>query len=98
MKFTFKTDQPTGRYRSFFKPIHRIKLKGADVGTITHEHPHKIRFMVIKDDIMEDGNPNCVWRWKSLTKKFDSIDEAKLFLKRNTEQILNKINIYIQED
>jgi hypothetical protein len=79
-KFTFKTEKPTGRYRSFFKPSHHIKINGVDVGTIGAEPPHKIRLMVVKQDIMEDNNPNCTWKWIQLTKESASVDEAKVWL------------------
>lgn len=33
-RFTFKTTQPTGRYKSFYTPYHEIKLNGVVVGSI----------------------------------------------------------------
>lgn len=91
--FTFRTEQPTGRYRSFFDPIHYIKFKQRVVGSIGDELPHKIRLMVIKEDINEDKNPNCEWKWITLNKKSASVDEAKQFLKENYEAITTKYNI-----
>lgn len=78
-KFTFKTTKPTGKYRCFHKPYHDIKIKGQTIGNIDHE-TFKIRLMVIKSDINEDGNPNCTWKWITLSKKSNSIQEAKDFL------------------
>ncbi len=93
--FTFKTERPTGPYKSFFSATHDIKLKGVVCGSIDDEKPHAIRFMKLKYDLMEDGNPNCAWRWTKLKKDFTSVQEAKDFLKGNFEKITNSINIYI---
>ena len=92
--FTFKTNKPTGRYKSFYKPTYEIKLKKKIVGAITSEVPHQIRLRIIKKDIMEDKNPNCSWKWITLKKEFNSVDEAKAFLKENYERIVNQLNLY----
>lgn len=57
--FTFKTKKPTGRYASFYPSNHYIKLKNRKVGQIDDETPYRIRLMVKKADINENGNPNC---------------------------------------
>ena len=90
MKFTFKTDKPTGRYKSFFEAYHHIKLKGEDVGSINSKEPFSIRLMVMKKDILEDKNPNCPWKWITLKAEFKSLDEAKEFLNKNFEAITTK--------
>lgn len=97
MKFTFKTNEPTGRYRSFYRPTYYIKLKRKEVGYIGSDKPHIIRLQIIKKDIMEDGNPNCSWRWMKLKKTFDSIDEAKVFLNEHVDEIVSKFNLYYSE-
>lgn len=97
MKFTFKTKRSTGQYRAFYKPSHYIKLKKKVVGSISHDPPHTIRLMIHKKDIMEDGNPNCEWRWLALANKFSSIDEAKTFLNQNVKSIL-ELNLRSAED
>ena len=48
-KFTFKTERPTGRYRSFFPTSITIKLTGKDVGTIYETG--KIGFHIKKKDL-----------------------------------------------
>lgn len=93
MKFTFKTEKPTGRYRSFYSPHHYIKLKGVMVGTIGHEHPHKIRLMVVKDDIAEDGNPNCKWKWITLKVESESVMMAKAWLQEKIHTITQTFNL-----
>jgi hypothetical protein len=97
MKFTFKTDKPKGSYSSFFPNHNRIKLNKKDVGTIDDKKPFKIRLMVEKDDIMEDGNPNCKWRWVTLKQESDSLQDAKDFINRFLPEILIKYTIHTKE-
>jgi len=94
MKFTFKTDKPTGKWRSFEPTFHYIKLKGKEVGTIDDKSPHKIRVAVIKDDINEDGNPNCEWKWCTLKGRFDSVEAAKIYLTENADKIQKELPLY----
>lgn len=108
MKFTTKTTPATGRYRSFFSDHTDIKLKGKEVGEISGtkelgipsvKAPYRLRFMVIKDDINEDGNPNCEWKWITLKKEFNTVDEAKEFVKQEEvcKAVLEKYNLYTEE-
>jgi len=97
-RFTFKTEKTTGRYKSFFPDTHYIKYKGHQVGGIMDAKPYQIRLMVIKEDIMEDGNTNCKWKNIFLAKKSESLDEAKLWLNENIEKILCKYELYMMED
>jgi len=89
MKFTFKTVEPTGRL-NFDPPYHHVKFRKIQVGSIDNSFPHKIRLMVMKKDLMEDGNPNCKWKWITLRKESKSLQEAKDFLNNNVEGILKK--------
>lgn len=93
MNFTFKIHRPTGRYKSFYEPYIEIKLNKIIVGSLDYAKPHKIRLMVIKDDINEDGNPNCTFKSIWLKKENNSIEEAKLWLKEVKEIILKKYNL-----
>jgi len=97
MKFTFKTTKPTGPYSSFFKPYHTIKLGGMEVGSIEPVPPFKIRLTVEKNDILEDGHPNCSWKWIKLMSTFESLEGAKQFLKENTDRIIKKFNLHYSE-
>lgn len=92
-KFTFKTGKPTGRYRSFFTTNTDIKIKGKIVGLILGEN-FTIGFMKIKEDIMEDGNKNCPWKWVYLKKKSSSLEEAKEWLNSVSDNIVAKYNLY----
>jgi hypothetical protein len=94
MKFTFKTDHPTGKYKSFEPDYHHIKLNKKDVGYISDEKPYKIRLQVIKENINENGNPNCVWKWATLKKQSETLQEAKDFLNTNFESITQELKLY----
>lgn len=96
-KFTFKIHKPTGRYRSFYSIRVDIKLDGKRVGSF-NDNDFRIRLQVIKEDIMEDGNPNCVWKNILLKFKANSIKETKVFLNENIEYILKKYKLYKLED
>ena len=93
-KFTFKTIKSTGRWRSFEGDYILIKLNGKECGNIRDNEQHTIGFMVIKDDIMEDGNKNCIWKWIFLKDKFSSLNEAKEFLNINFDKF-SKLNLYL---
>ncbi len=95
MRVTFKTDQPVGRYRSFDSPTHTIKVNGVEVGVIC-DGVFTIRLMVMKTQEELDSNPkssNCKWRWVTLAKKSESLQEAKDFVKNNISAITNKFDL-----
>ena len=78
-----------------------IKLNKKVVGTLFKEgslYPVDIRFKIHKKDIMEDGNPNCEWRWTTLKHKPTTIEEAKLYLLEFNDVIQQKFNLYIDEE
>lgn len=95
--FTFKTIKQTGKWASFYSPEYEIKLKKKVVGRIYHIDTHsalslcKIHFMIYKKDRMEDGNPNCDWRWYRLKRDFPTVDDAKDFLNKNFDELVEKI-------
>jgi hypothetical protein len=92
-KFTFKTEKSTGHYRSFYPDNHYIKIKNVRVGAISDTAPYKIRLQVIKSDILEDGNPNCDWKWIQLRKESTTLQEAKDWLNDNFEILMKKYKI-----
>lgn len=95
--FTFKTEKATGRYRAFFPDSHIIKINKKKVGNITDSRPHKIRFMVIKSDINEDGNPNCSFKWITLKKECETVKEAKEWLKTVYNDLIEKYNFHFSD-
>jgi len=100
-KFTFKTEHPTGSYRSFSNSAYYIKIKRKQVGQI-YDKPStawaresqgdkvRIGFMVFKEDINEDGNKNCSWKWVQLKRTFESVEEAKEWL--NSDGVFEVLN------
>jgi hypothetical protein len=76
---------------------HNIKLYKTEVGLICHEVPFKIRLQVVKQDINEDGNPNCIWKWITLKKESKTLEEAKKFLNDNFVTITTKYKIHIEK-
>jgi hypothetical protein len=97
IKFTFKTHRETGSYAWLHKPYHKVFLNKNEVGSIEPDKPHKIRLMVMKKDILEDGNCNCEWKWITLKRESESLQEAKDFLNENIDVILTKYTIRIYE-
>jgi len=85
-KFTFKTDKPTGRYRSFFDPIYEIKYNKSVVGTISPKPPHRVRLMVSD---LPDGH----WRWVQLKYRGETLPETKAWLLENQEAIMEKYHL-----
>jgi hypothetical protein len=97
MKFTFKTEKATGKWKAFEPDWHYIKLRRKEIGTISDQCPYKIRLRVVKQDINEDGNPNCVWRWITLAKKSNDLTEAKEYLNNHIETIMELCELYMTE-
>lgn len=54
--------------------------------------------MIIKSDILEDGNANCDWKWITLNRNFTSLDEAKIWLNENINLILGKWKLREEKD
>jgi hypothetical protein len=50
--------------------------------------------MVLKKDIIEDNNPNCLWRNIIFQNKFSTSQLAKDWLNNNIDLILSKYNLH----
>ena len=99
-KFTFKTEQPTGQYRSFYSPVHNIKYDKKVCGhltgdNLTSDENVKIKLAVVKKDINEDNNPNCSWKWIQIKETFATLQEAKDWLNENRERIFSQFDLYL---
>jgi len=94
MKFTFKTEKPTGKWKSFEPDHHLIKLKRKECGNITDAAPHVIRFSIKREPSKTHPAP---FHYVTLKKKFDSLDGAKSFLVENTDKIVNQFNLHFFE-
>ena len=92
--FTFKTNKPAGRYRSFFQDEHVIKHNKHDIGIIVcseyNQPPFQIKLRIMKTAEITDNNPNCPWKWITFKNKFTTFDEAKEWLKKNHDGIIEK--------
>ena len=107
-KFTFKNHIHSGKWKSFEPEGCFVKLGRAKVGNIQEIRSYSITdpnagkfsisFQVIKKDIMEDKNPNCLWKWITLKYKPSSLKEAKDFVVKFSEDIQKKFHLYIEED
>lgn len=98
-KFTFKTENPTGKWKSFDNPIHYIKFNKTVVGNISlnEQEIYQIYLMVIKKDINEDKNPNCEWKWILLKQESQTLDFSKEWLNENIDLILSKYTLIQQK-
>jgi hypothetical protein len=101
MKFTFKTERPTGKWKSFDVNRHLIKFNKKECGSISETFSltpiFKIHLTVEKQDIMEDKNPNCTWKGIKFKKEFSSLREAKDFLNENIDAIMENYKLHLFE-
>lgn len=95
-KFTFKTEKPTGKYKSFINNVNNVLFNKKMVGLIEPDN-FKIRLMIVKDDINSDGNPNCPWKWITLSKNNETLQDAQKFLNDNFTNIFIKYTLYQSE-
>ena len=58
----------------------------------------QVMLMIVKKDIMEDGNKNCVWRYITFKKEFEKEELARIWLKDNIDGIMEKWNIFIDRE
>ena len=100
-KFSIRTKKPTGKWgwtqHSTISIIYNKKKVGAlylltEAGTNIHKF--QISLVVLKKDIMEDNNPNCVWRWVRLKGRYETEAEACQFLNDNKEQLFESMTLW----
>jgi len=109
MKLTFKKEARETGLRAVVNPTPStiIKIEGKEWGHIWgHIIPASshsdlfawsIQFSIVKKDIMEDKNPNCIWRNVTLKQKFSSEPEARDWLKTNLDMLSEKFTFYLHE-
>jgi hypothetical protein len=80
-----------------------IKLRKKVIGQIISPSPlgrdhWRIGFQIVKKDIMEDGNPNCPWRW--FWVKNDATDEesARSFVRLNFDRVAFVYKFWSHDD
>lgn len=89
LRVTFKKEKrETGRmgvgrpYQSVY-----IKVNKKICGMInaptwqTKDNKWSVSLSVIKNDIMEDGNENCDWMNKQFRQRFDTEEDARIFVR-----------------
>lgn len=92
-KFTFKTNKPTGKYRSFDVTYIDIKLNKLIVGGIyepsylSKETKVRIRFVI------EDKTLKCGFKWVTLKASFDDLLEAKNYVIQRAQNIQKQFTL-----
>jgi hypothetical protein len=93
-KFTFKTIKPAGKWKSFDEDQIIVKFEKQEVGAIDSQKPHRIMLMVEKGETTNDPNPNCSWKWITLAKESESVEEAKDFLNSIADKVLSAFTLH----
>lgn len=92
-----KEPRPTGLMSVGWFQSSDILVNKKDCGTVTgpsiRMNGTRIQLMVYKNDIMEDGNPNCKWMNISIKhpNNFKDHDEARNFVRENLKEIVSKL-------
>jgi hypothetical protein len=106
LKLTYKKhpkDKGLARVANPYQDID-IKLNGKNIGLIkapnwrNDNNMYKVGVTIIKEDIMEDGNSNCNWKWIWFNAGFASPEKAKEWVGEWIEKIVEKYNLYSDED
>lgn len=98
----FKINRPTGKWAWTSSLIYDVIINKVKVGTISHKSNLDrsdrlevgVSLRVLKDDILEDGNSNRVWRIVSLKVRFNTAQEMKDFLTKNLDKIVSVYKLY----
>lgn len=92
LKLTYKRHERKGLTRiggGLYIDISHKRKKVGIISTNLMTSDYIIQFAIEKEDINEDGNPNCTWRWMvyRLPKETYSLEE----IKERCVMIFNKI-------
>ena len=77
-----------------------IKINGQVVGYIqapnwtSKENVWKLKFAVIKANILEDKNPNCTWKWITLKWNYDDEAGARAGVEKVMPIIMNRYKLH----
>lgn len=100
-KLTFKNyPKPTGLSRiGSGEPGADIKLKGKVIGFISPSNRYRkyclAFFKIKKNPTYEEPSP---FENKNLTFSTQTVEEMKIYLRENSEKIVNELDLYISED
>ncbi len=106
IKLTFKKHKRITGLAGVGYPYQNVdmKINGKIFGTIhspnwnSTDNKWRITVSIIKNNIMEDGNPNCNWMNILLKMKFEDENSAREWMKSHIDKIINKWNLHYGED
>lgn len=81
-----------------------MKLNKRRFGTIyapnwqTPDGKWSISIMVKKENLYEDDNPNCSWKWVTAKQRFDGEDDARKWIQENIEFVLQSYLLHFDDD
>ena len=96
-KFTFKTHNPTGKYRAFDTAYIDIKLNKKVCGSICEPSHHSSNGCVIRL-MVKDASHRCGWRWIQFKAQFDTLKDARTFVSEKSNDIQSKYDLFLLED
>jgi hypothetical protein len=104
MKLSFRKHPRESGRASIGHPYQSVDIKvdGKVVGHISppnwqsKDNMWRAYVAVIKEDISEDGNPNCEWKWEQIRHLFLNEVDARDCLKTFKEDIF-KLNLHYFE-
>lgn len=100
LKITYKKDYPTGKYRSFSSKSIDIKLNSKKFATIGEKSVHDRsdrKNWGIQICVTNDRASNCKWKWVFVKTRFDTPEEAKVFIESNIEKIYNSFPLWMMD-
>lgn len=95
--FTFGSFLPTGqhrstgRFRSFYPSLYDVKLFGKICATIYYHNDNQTYSIHLKIQKTSES-----FDWVILNYDFNSLNEAKKFLNRNKNKIVDTFDLYLQ--
>jgi hypothetical protein len=96
--FTFRTERPVGKDRSFEPVKYVIKFKLKDCGYFYEKcgSVSSIHLIIYKDKNHDDRDKSREWIDVILNDKFETVEKTKKFLVYNTDKIRREVNLYLE--
>lgn len=102
MKLSFKKQPKTTGRAGIGHPYSSTDILGdkKDVGIIvapnwqTKDNLWRVRFVVEKNEVYNDGNKNCPWMWVGVKARFETEAEAREWVKANWDAIQEKFPLF----
>lgn len=100
MRLTFRQESWSGRYRIDHYPA-VARLNGVDVLTFFKTPESKIgaktRINKTKEE-MQDTTAPCPWKWVTLMAQWDTMDDAKTYIRQRISTIFNMLCTDLKEE